>query len=168
VNSKTRMLLEYWDFHGKSIDEAWCLLEWIAWDSLKFEKACCIFGYSFPDRSALYDRSCYAPFLVYMCSSSDHNITSCPFYACYAPLNSSFPLALGEPFRLLLGLMWLIHIVSRKILLIWCIIYLRLLWRSHVICICKRSLLASVVIMFSTIPLINPMFLLCVHNLLLL
>jgi len=27
VTSETRTLLEYWGFHGKCIDEAWCLLK---------------------------------------------------------------------------------------------------------------------------------------------
>ena len=27
VNSETRILLQYWDFHAQSIDEAWSLLE---------------------------------------------------------------------------------------------------------------------------------------------
>ena len=27
LNSETRALLEYWDFHGKNIDEIWYLLE---------------------------------------------------------------------------------------------------------------------------------------------
>jgi len=27
VNNVTRILLQYWDFHGKSIDEAWNLHE---------------------------------------------------------------------------------------------------------------------------------------------
>ena len=30
VNSKIRILLEYWDFHARSVDEAWSLLKWIA------------------------------------------------------------------------------------------------------------------------------------------
>ena len=30
VNSKIRILLEYWDFHGKNIDDPWYLLKWIA------------------------------------------------------------------------------------------------------------------------------------------
>ena len=33
VNSETRILLQFWDFHCKSVDEAWNLLEWVAWDS---------------------------------------------------------------------------------------------------------------------------------------
>ena len=41
-----------------------------------------------------------------MCNSSDHNISSYPYYACYAHPNSSLPLAqcmgleVGEPFGL--------------------------------------------------------------------
>jgi len=27
VNNETRILLQFWDFHGKSVDEAWFLLE---------------------------------------------------------------------------------------------------------------------------------------------
>ena len=30
VNNETQILLQFWDFHGKSVDEAWCLLEWVA------------------------------------------------------------------------------------------------------------------------------------------
>ena len=29
VNNETRILLQFWYFHGKNIDEAWCLLEWV-------------------------------------------------------------------------------------------------------------------------------------------
>jgi len=42
VNNETRILLQYWDFHGKSVDEAWSLLEGVAWDSFEFEKASCV------------------------------------------------------------------------------------------------------------------------------
>ena len=48
VNSKTRILLQYSDFHGQNVNEAWSLLEWVAWDSFEFEKASCVSGYSFP------------------------------------------------------------------------------------------------------------------------
>ena len=49
VNHETRILLQYLDFHGKNIDEAWSLLEWVAWDSFEFDKASHICGYSFPN-----------------------------------------------------------------------------------------------------------------------
>jgi len=62
VNSETRILLEYWGFHGKNVDEAWCLLKWIAWDSFEFEKASRVSRYSFPDPCALHARSYYTPF----------------------------------------------------------------------------------------------------------
>jgi len=83
VNNKTRILLQYWDFHYKNIGEAWSLLEWIAWDSFEFENASRIYGYSFHDPCVFYARSYYAPLWCVMCSSSDHNITSCPYYACF-------------------------------------------------------------------------------------
>jgi len=43
VNSEIRILLQFWDFHGKSVGEAWCLLEWVAWDLFEFEKASCVY-----------------------------------------------------------------------------------------------------------------------------
>jgi len=30
VSSETQVLLEYWVFHGQSVDEACCFLEWSA------------------------------------------------------------------------------------------------------------------------------------------
>jgi len=60
------------------------LLKWIAWDSFEFEKASCVFGYSFIDPCAFYSRSCYAAVLCYLCNSSDHEANSCRYYACYA------------------------------------------------------------------------------------
>ena len=30
MNSETRILLQFWDFHGLTIDDAWSLLEWVA------------------------------------------------------------------------------------------------------------------------------------------
>ena len=33
VNNETQILLQFWDFHGRTVDEAWSLLEWVAWDS---------------------------------------------------------------------------------------------------------------------------------------
>ena len=106
VNSKIRTILEYWGLQGQSIDEVWCLLEWIAWDSFELEKASCIFGYSFSNPCAFYARSYYVPFWCDMCSSSGHNFISCTFYACYTQPNSFLSLAqctefeVGEPFRL--------------------------------------------------------------------
>jgi len=70
------------------------LLLWFAWDSFEFEKACCIYRYSFPDPYAFYARSYYAPLWCDLCNSSVHNVSSCPFYACYAHLDLSLPLAL--------------------------------------------------------------------------
>jgi len=32
VNSETRILLQFWDFHRLNVDDAWYLLEWVAWD----------------------------------------------------------------------------------------------------------------------------------------
>ena len=80
------------------------MLEWITWDSFEFEKASRILRYSFPDPCAFYSKSHYAPFWCDLCSSFDHNITSCPFYARYLEPDLSFPLAqclgleVGDPF----------------------------------------------------------------------
>jgi len=38
VNNQTRILLQYLDFHGKNVDEARNLFEWVAWDSFEFER----------------------------------------------------------------------------------------------------------------------------------
>jgi len=46
VNSEFHALSKYWCFHVKSLDEAWYLFEWIAWDSFEFEKGSSVFGYS--------------------------------------------------------------------------------------------------------------------------
>lgn len=77
VNSETCILLEYWDFHGKNVEEACYLLKLIAWDSFEFEKASRVSRYSFPNPCAFY-----APFWYDFCNASDHNINSCPSYAC--------------------------------------------------------------------------------------
>ena len=66
MNSKTCILLEFWGFHAKNVEEAYYLLEWIVWDSFEFEKASRVSKYSFPDPFALYGRSCYAPFLLWL------------------------------------------------------------------------------------------------------
>ena len=39
MNGETRILLDCWDFHAQSVNEAWSLLEWIVWDLFEFEKA---------------------------------------------------------------------------------------------------------------------------------
>ena len=52
-------------------------------DSFEFEKASHLSGCYFPVPSAFYARSYYAPLWCDLCSSY-HNITSCPYYACYA------------------------------------------------------------------------------------
>ena len=62
VNNETRILLQYWDFHGQNVNEAWSFLEWIAWDSFEFEKASRLYGYSFHNPCAIYARSYYASF----------------------------------------------------------------------------------------------------------
>ena len=82
------------------------MLEWIVWDSLEFEKTSCASGYSFLDPCAFYARAYYAPFWCDMCSSSNNNTASCPFYARYPQLDSFLPLAqctgfeAGKPFGL--------------------------------------------------------------------
>jgi len=106
VNNETRLLLQYWDFHRKNFDEAWSLLEWIAWDSFEFDKASCVYGYSFYNPCAFYARSYYTPLWCDMCNSSAHNVSSCLYYTCYAhpdsslPLTQSMRLEVGEPLGL--------------------------------------------------------------------
>ena len=72
MNSKTCILLEFWGFHAKNVEEAYYLLEWIVWDSFEFEKASRISRYSFPDACTNYSRSYYAHFWCDFCNSSDH------------------------------------------------------------------------------------------------
>jgi len=80
--------------------------EWVAWDSFQFEKAGCVSGYSFHDPCAFYAKSYYAPFWCDTCSSSTHNVSSCPYYAYCAHSDSSLPLTqcirleVGKPFGL--------------------------------------------------------------------
>ena len=94
------------DFHGKNIDDAWFLLEWVAWDSFELDKVSRIYGYSFPDPCAFYAKSYYASLWCDMCNFSAHNVSSCPYDACYTHLDSSLPLTqsmgheVGEPFGL--------------------------------------------------------------------
>ena len=38
LNNETIILLQYWDLHRRNVDEAWCLLEWVAWDSLSLKR----------------------------------------------------------------------------------------------------------------------------------
>ena len=77
VNDETRILLQYWDFHCKSVNEAWCLLDygylfefekWVAWDLFEFEKASCVYGYLFHDPFAFYAKYYYAPLWCDMCN----------------------------------------------------------------------------------------------------
>ena len=42
MNSEIRILLQFWDFHRLSVNEAWNLLLWVVRDSFEFEKACCV------------------------------------------------------------------------------------------------------------------------------
>jgi len=94
------------DFHGKNTDEAWSLLEWVARDSFEFDNASRVYGYSFPDPCAFYAKSYYAPLWCDMCNSSAHNVSSCPYDACYTHFDSSLPLTqsmgleVDEPFGL--------------------------------------------------------------------
>ena len=94
VNTETRILLQFWDFHGLTVDDVWNLLLWVAWDSFEFEKACSVYSYSFPDPCAFYARSYYAPLWCDMCSTSSHNVSSCPYYLFYA--HSDWPLPLAQ------------------------------------------------------------------------
>ena len=70
VNNETQILLRYRDFHRKNVDEAWNLLDWVAWDSFEFEKASCVCGCYFPDPCAFYARSYYAPLWCDICNST--------------------------------------------------------------------------------------------------
>jgi len=106
VNNETRVLLQYLDFHGKNIDEAWSLLECVAWYSFEFDKASHIYGYSFPDCCAFYAKSYHTPLWCDMCNTSAHNVSSCPYYAYSTHSDSSLPLTqcmeleVDEPFGL--------------------------------------------------------------------
>jgi len=73
-------------------NEAWSLLEWIAWHSFPFHKASCVSGYSFHDPCTFYATSYFAPLWCELYNSSAHNVSSCPYYACYAHSDSSLPL----------------------------------------------------------------------------
>ena len=106
-----------------------------------------------------------------MCSSYDHNITSCPSYTWYVQPNSSFPLAkctgfeVDEPFGLvakfdvdaayceLEDTYDVVHNLVETPL------------AGVMICMCIRGLLALVLIMCPLISLIIQVFPLCVHNL---
>jgi len=99
VNSKNQILLQFWDFPRKIVDEAWSLLEWVALDWFEFDQACRICGYYLPDPCAFYARSYYAPLWCDMCNSYTHNISSCPYYACYIHFDSSLPLTQGWGLR---------------------------------------------------------------------
>jgi len=59
-------------------------------DLFEFEKACRLLGCSILYHCAFYTRS-YTPFWCDMCNSSFHNITSWPYYACYAQPDFSSP-----------------------------------------------------------------------------
>ena len=83
INGKTRALLQYLGFLAKSVDEAWYLLEWIAWDSFEFEQAACSSGYSLSDPCVFYARSYYSLFWCYLCNSSNHETNLCSYYAGY-------------------------------------------------------------------------------------
>ena len=146
-------------------------LEWVAWDSFEFEKASRIYGYSFHVPCAFYDRSYYAPFWCDLCNSFDHNVSSYPYYACYAHPDSSLPLAQCTWFEgvnllgMLQGLVGLMHVRSWKLHLMRCIIQWMLLQRSVLICLCTGGGLAQIIVMLSPIPSIIPMFLPFIPNL---
>jgi len=38
VKNEIQILSKYWSFHGNSVDEACCLLEWIAWNSFEVQQ----------------------------------------------------------------------------------------------------------------------------------
>ena len=170
VNNETWILLQFWDFHGKSVDEAWCLLEWVAWDSFEFKKASCVSGYSFHKPCAFYSGSYYAPFWFHMCNSSVHNVSLCSYYVYYAHSDSSLPLTqnmmleVGEHFGLgaslgmknaLLGLEDTFDMEHTQV--------------DTPLAGCRDGFMheesPSLVKMFSPVPLSIPMFLPFVHNL---
>ena len=86
-------MLQFWDFHGLTVDDAWSLLLWVTWDSFEFDKACYVYHYSFPDPCAFYTRSYYAPLWCDLCSTSSHNVSTCPYYLLYAHSDLPLPLA---------------------------------------------------------------------------
>ena len=105
-----------------------------------------------------------------MCHSFDHDTILCPYYACYAHPNSSFPLAqctgleVGGPFGLIAkfdvgdsycALEETLDVVHNL---------LNTPLGGVVMIVCMRSLLAFILIMLSPIPLIIPMFPLRVRN----
>ena len=120
------------------------MLEWIAWDSFEFGKVSRLSRYVFPDPYAFHARSYYPLLRCDLCSSSDHNANSCPYYACYAQpdlvsprdstvviltlLDSSLPFAQctgfngGEPFRCAAGLSGVSACLEWEDTLIWRII----------------------------------------------
>ena len=48
VNSETRILLQFWDFYGLTVDDAWSLLEWVVRDSFEFERLVVFIDIHFP------------------------------------------------------------------------------------------------------------------------
>jgi len=93
VNRETQIVLEHWGFRCKNVDGCGICLSGLCGIRFEFKKASRVSGYSIPNPFTFYSRSYYAPFWYDWCSSSDHNITSCPFYACYLELDLSLPLA---------------------------------------------------------------------------
>ena len=109
MNSKTRILLEYQGFLGDNVEEAWYLLQWIAWDSFEFEKGSRVFIYSFPYPSTFYSRSYYAPFAVICIVLLNMKLICVLYYACYTQPSFVLPwdtldqctgLEVDEPFRI--------------------------------------------------------------------
>jgi len=74
VNYETRALLEQWDFYAKTADEACDFLDWLAWDTHEFETSCSEFYIPPPCIPP------HVPTLCDICSCSDHDSSSCPYY----------------------------------------------------------------------------------------
>jgi len=91
VKGETCILLEYWGFNGKKVDEASYLLQWNAWDTFEFEKASRVPRYSFPGPRIVYSISFYAPFWCNLHTSSNRATNLFPYYACDAQPDFASP-----------------------------------------------------------------------------
>jgi len=74
VNCETRALLEYWDFCAKDVNEPCDFLDWLAWDTYKFETSC---SDSYVSPPSIPD---YAPPMCENHHCSDHESNSCHCY----------------------------------------------------------------------------------------
>ena len=109
VTDESYIPLGYWSFHGKSVDEAWYLLEWIVWDSFEFEKASHVSIYSLSDPRVFYAKSYYALFgaicvillnmkLIHVCIM--HAMLNLTLHHPWIILMLSLPYLIHRPFSL--------------------------------------------------------------------